>query len=93
MADLPIVHETDEKLSPEDDALYRVVEILQAAIPMGGGEWSKSPTHCRALPEFLVMRNTYGATSYTWVFPLCESLYPTNAIDFFEGPSSIHDIL
>jgi len=92
MADLPIVHETDEKLSPEDDALYRVVETLQAAIP--DGRWvmiRKVSDLIKAQPEILVMRNTCGSNL---MHLLCANPFTsTTAVDiFFEGPSSIHDM-
>jgi len=91
MADLPIVHETDEKLS-EVEALRRVVRTLRAAV--SDGRWRmvrKVSDLIKAQPEILVMRNTYGSNL---MYLLCANPFTsTNAIDiFFEGPSSIRDM-
>ena len=89
MADLPIVHETDEDPSPENHILYRVVETLEAAVP--DGRWRmvrKVSDLIKAHPEILVMRDTHGSNLMR---VLCEGTFTfTTAVDIFlEGPSSI----
>jgi len=91
MADLPIVHETDEKLS-EVETLFRVIETLNDAIP--DGRWRmvrKVSDLIKAQPEILVMRDTYGSNLMR---VLSEGTFTfTTAVDIFlEGPSSIRNM-
>jgi len=91
MADLPIVHETDEKLS-EVETLFRVVRTLRAAIPDGRWRMARKVSDLiKAQPEFLVMREPYGRNL---MHLLAENPVTfTNAVDiFFEGPLSIDNM-
>ena len=91
MADLPIVHVTDKRLS-KNNALHRMAETLEAAVPYG--RWvmvRKVSDLIKAHPEILVMRDTYGSNLMR---VLCENPATfTNAVDiFFEGPLSIDNM-